>query len=781
VEKNQSSSDGVQRTAAAETAAPKQQLGCPMSRQAESFDPFESEYQLDPAEALRWSRAQEPVFFCPKLGYWVVSRYADIKEIFRDNQTFSPSIALEKIMPASPQAQEVLARYGYAMNRTLVNEDEPQHTERRRALISHFAPEELAHNEVTVRQLTGRYIDRFVDRGQADLVNEMLWEIPLTVALSFLGVPEEDMDSLREFSIAHTVNTWGRPTPAQQLEVAEAVGRFWQYAGGVLAKMREEPEKAGWMRYAIRRQKDLPDVVTDSYLHSMMMAIIVAAHETTAHASANMFRRLLENRELWNDICRDPSLIPNAVEECLRHSGSVVAWRRLTTQTAQVGDVTLAKGAKLLMVTASGNHDERHFENPDVLDLYRDNAADHLTFGYGSHQCMGKNLARMEMRIFLEELTARLPHMELVPDQQFTFLPNTSFRGPDHLRVRWDPADNPERMDRSALERRLHFEVGAPNTKNIARSVRVVGLHRKAHGIVNVVLADPRGRQLPQWTAGAHVDLLFAGYERKYSLCGNPEDSSTLQISILREELGRGGSAHLHSNISVGDELRIRGPKNYFRLDETAEAYILIAGGIGITPIIAMADRLKRIDKPYRVYYSGKSSSAMAFVDRLRADHGGRLTLYRTAEGKNERMDLGHVLGVPSHGRQIYVCGPERMIEEVNRHCLSWPQGTVHVEHFSSARATPDSRKEESFEASLKDSKFSVVVAPGETLLHSLRAAGIDVASDCEEGLCGSCEVPVLGGEIDHRDKVLSSEERSRSIRMMACCSRGKGRIELAL
>jgi len=397
-----------------------------------------------------------------------------------------------------------------------------------------------------------------------------------------------------------------------------------------------------------------------------------------------------------------------------------------------------------------------------VLDLYRDNAADHLTFGYGSHQCMGKNLARMEMRIFLEELTVRLPHMEIVPNQQFTFLPNTSFRGPDHLRVSWDPANNPERMDRSAFKQRLHFEVGAPNTKDLARSVYVVGLHRKAHGIISVALADPRGRQLPQWSAGAHVDLLFASYERKYSLCGNPEDLSTLQIAVLREEQGRGGSAHLHLNLSVGDELRIRGPKNYFRLDETAEAYILIAGGIGITPIIAMADRSSESISPTTCI-----TPASLPLRCLRRSIAGRswrrLTLYRTAESKNERMDLGRLLGVPVNGRKIYVCGPERMVEEVNRHCLDWPQGTVHVEHFSSVRATLDSGKEESFEASLKDSKFSVVVAPGETLLHALRAAGIDVASDCEEGLCGTCEVPVLYGEVDHRDKVLSAR-RNREV-----------------
>ncbi|RYF64346.1 MAG: cytochrome P450, partial [Comamonadaceae bacterium] len=376
--------------------------GCPVSPRAAAFDPFSDAYQQDPPDYVRWSREQEPVFYSPQLGHWVVTRFEDIKAIFRDNLTFSPSNALEKITPTGPEANAVLAQYGFALNRTLVNEDEPAHMPRRRALMDPFTPEHLAHHEPLVRQLAREYVDRFIDDGRADLVDQMLWEVPLTVALHFLGVPEEDMDKLREYSIAHTVNTWGRPKPEEQVAVAHAVGNFWQLAGQVLDKMRQNPEADGWMQYGIRKQKELPEVVTDSYLHSMMMAGIVAAHETTANATANAVKLLLQHPHVWREICEDPALIPNAVEECLRHNGSVAAWRRLATKAARVGEVDIPAGAKLLIVMSSANHDERHFTDADMVDIRRDNASDHLTFGYGAHQCMGKNLARMELQIFLE-------------------------------------------------------------------------------------------------------------------------------------------------------------------------------------------------------------------------------------------------------------------------------------------------------------------------------------------------------------------------------------------
>lgn len=744
---------------------------CPLSREAAAFDPFEGPFHLDPSEALRWSRAREPVFFSPRLGYWVVSRYEDVKAVFRDNVTFSPSIALDKVTPFSAEANATLARHGYAMRRTLVNEDEPAHMERRRALMQSFLPEELAHHEPMVRRLAREYVDRFIDRGHADLVEEMLWEVPLIVALHFLGVPEEDMAMLRRYSIAHTVNTWGKPTPEEQVAVADAVGCFWGYAGRVLEKMRLDPSGPGWMKYALRRQRELPDVVTDSYLHSMMMAGIVAAHETTANATANALRLLLERRESWEEICADPGLIPNAVEECLRFSGSIIAWRRRATCDTQVGGVDIPQGSKLLIVMTSANHDERQFESPDQLDIHRDSALDHLSFGYGSHQCLGKNLARMEMRVFLEELSRRLPHMELAPDQDFAYLPNIAMRGPGHLRVRWDPQRNPERRSAAARSPSASFAVGPPARSSMTRKLRVDAVWREADDILAMSLVDPRGRALPAWTAGAHVDLIVGGHPCKYSLCGDAADRSRYQIAVLRKDDGRGGSRYIHATVASGQTLSIRGPKNHFRLADGPHPAVLIAGGIGITPIIAMADRLAARGGDYAIHYAGRSRAAMAFLDRVQRDHGTHLQVYVKDEGR--RVDLGAVIAAASARSQVYACGPTRMLAELEA-LMHERSDSLHVERFATEAVMLDPSREQAFEVVLQDTRLTVRVPPDRTLLQCLRAAGVDVPSDCEEGLCGTCEVSVLEGEIDHRDSVLSTSERATNRRMMTCCSRAR-------
>jgi cytochrome P450/ferredoxin-NADP reductase len=752
-----------------------------VSQRAAGFDPFEDGYQQDPPEYVRWAREQEPIFYSPKLGYWVLTRYADIKAVFRDNITFSPSNALEKITPTGEEANAVLASYGFALNRTLVNEDEPAHMPRRRALMDPFTPEALKHHEPMVRELARTYVDRFIDDGKADLVDQMLWEIPLTVALHFLGVPEEDMDTLRTYSIAHTVNTWGRPKPEEQVAVAHAVGSFWQYAGKVLEKMRQDPDAPGWMQYGIRKQMLHPEVVTDSYLHSMMMAGIVAAHETTANATANAMKLLLQYPHVWRELCEDPGLIPNAVEECLRHNGSVAAWRRLVTKDTQIDGVDLPAGSRLLIVTSSANHDEGHFADADLFDIRRDNASDHLTFGYGSHQCMGKNLARMEMQIFLEEFTRRLPHMRL-SEQRFTYVPNTSFRGPEHLWVEWDPAANPERANKGLRDVQVPVRIGEPSAHSIARPVVVERVTPVADGIVKLRLVSPDGKSLPRWTPGSHIDVECGTPElsRQYSLCGDADEAGVLEIAVLHEPDGRGGSAWVHANVKPGDRLRIRGPRNHFRLDESLKKAIFIAGGIGITPVSAMARRAKALGMDYELHYSGRSRASMAFVDELAALHGERLHVHAADEGR--RNDLKALLAQPVPGTQVYACGPLRMLEALESCCAAWPEGALRVEHFESTLATLDPSKEHAFEVELKDSGLVLTVPPDQTLLTALRAANVDVQSDCEEGLCGSCEVRVLSGKVDHRDVVLTRTERDANTKMMACCSRAcEGRLVLEL
>lgn len=759
---------------------------CPVAHAARAFDPFGKAYHLDPGGALGPARDEDPIFWSEQLGYWIVTRYDDVKEVFRDNETFSPAVALEKITPSPPEVDEVLAGYHYKLNRTLVNEDEPEHMARRRVLMEPFTPEALGAHEQMVRRLAKDAVDAFVDDGRADLVTQMLYTVPLSVGLHFLGVPEEDMASLKEFSVAHTVNTWGRPGPEEQLAVAHSVGRFWEYAGGILEKMRADPSGPGWMQYSIRQQQEFPEVVTDSYLHSMMMAGLVAAHETTAHAGANAVKLLLEEPDRWEELCSNPGLIANAVEECLRYSGSVAAWRRIATRDTEVAGQQVRAGDKLLIVQATANRDPRHFEDPERFDLRRGEAVEHLTFGFGAHQCLGKNLARMELQIFLQELTSRLAHLRL-SEQEFTFVPNTSFRGPEHLWVEWDPKLNPEREDPAVLSERAPVSMGQPSKQALSRSVKITGRWEAADGIVELELSDPRGRPLPRWTSGAHIDV-DCGYDedhasrsRQYSLCGDPGQPDRYHVAFLHEEKGRGGSIWLHAGAQVGEELRIRGPRNHFRLRPGHERLILIAGGIGITPVLAHADHARAEGIDYVIHYSGHSRPSMAFLERLERDHEDRLMLHVSDE--DSRADYADILSDVRPGTGIYACGPERLIQGLTALAETWEDSdALYVEHFTSTLGGLDPSVERAFEVELKDSRLTLTVPPDRTVLQVLRSANVDVASDCEEGLCGSCEVAVIDGEVDHRDVVQDRAERATNTRMMTCCSRACGdRLTLQL
>jgi len=744
-----------------------------IDERARCFDMFGPEYQRDPAESLKDFRAEKPIFFSEKMNYWIVTRYEDIKTIFRDPVLFSARNALEKFTDTSKEANDILASYNYAMNKTLVNEDEPIHMERRRELLDAFAAPNLEALRDTTRALVTEHTDRFIHKGRVDLVSTILWEVPIVIALKFLGVSDDDIASLQRFGVAHKVNTWGRPDPAEQIHVATMVGKFWHYSGQVLERMKANTgDQKGWMYDMIRKNRSNPRVVTDNYLHSMMMAILVAAHETTATATANAIRHLLSRPNLWKKLHDQPHMIPAAVEECLRFSGPIVAWRREATQDTEISGVKIARGDKLFLVMASANRDADHFENPDMLDIQRDNASEHLSFGYGAHQCLGRNIGRLEMCVIIEELTRRIPYLEL-EKQEFTNLPNTSFHGPESLWVRW----NPNTVNRADREPTV-FPIGNPDKKAIYRNTRVVMIRDVAWGIKEITLetADPE-LPLPAWSPGAHIELILPnGLERKYSLCP-ARSADQYVIAIKREQDSAGGSKWLHDHLAPGMEIKIRGPKSFFRLDPAARNCLLIAGGIGITPILSMAARLAREGRNYSLIYCGRQRDSMAYLDKVQQLHDQAQIHISTETG---RADFDAILKQLPRGSHIYACGPETMLDALERLAGVYQLG-LSFELFSSSSSVLNPELEEPFNVELVDTGKTYRVPRDQTLLQVLLENGVDVPNDCEEGLCGSCEVVVLDGNVEHRDKVLTASERAAGNRMMTCCSRGKGTLKIKL
>ncbi len=301
-----------------------------------------------------------------------------------------------------------------------------------------------------------------------------------------------------------------------------------------------------------------------------------------------------------------------------------------------------------------------------------------------------------------------------------------------------------------------------------ALALAVTRRARAADGVITLDLSDPAGAALPPWAPGAHIDLELApGLVRQYSLCGDPADRGRWQIAVLREAAGRGGSAHVHETLHEGTAVTARGPRNHFPL-LAADHYRFIAGGIGITPIRPMLAAAGQEGREWALAYGGRSQATMAFGAELRERYGTRVRL--CPQDETGLLDLAAILGPPRPGTLVYCCGPGPLLDAVAEHCAGWPEGTLHVERFAppAARAGP----EQAVEVELAQSGLTLTVPAGTSILSVVQAAGVPVLSSCTEGTCGTCETAVLAGTPDHRDTVLTEEERAAGDTMMICVSR---------
>lgn len=303
-------------------------------------------------------------------------------------------------------------------------------------------------------------------------------------------------------------------------------------------------------------------------------------------------------------------------------------------------------------------------------------------------------------------------------------------------------------------------------TAEVTFAARVVALTPEAEGVLGIALGAANGAQLPAWEPGAHIDVVLPnGITRQYSLCGDPGDSGIWKIGVLRESKSRGGSAFLHDEVEEGDELKIRGPRNHFRLID-AERYVFIAGGIGITPLLPMMRALGG-RRPWTLLYGGRSRASMAFIDMLRPLPG---TVLIHPQDEYGLLDLETHLADVTSSCAVYCCGPEPLVLAVERNAGLWPAGTLHVERFRPREV--DASADRAFEIVLARSGRSLIVEAHQTIIEALGKSGIHVATVCREGTCGTCETAVLDGIPEHRDSVLSDVERASHRVMMLCCSR---------
>ncbi|EJL35868.1 flavodoxin reductase family protein [Caulobacter sp. AP07] len=307
-------------------------------------------------------------------------------------------------------------------------------------------------------------------------------------------------------------------------------------------------------------------------------------------------------------------------------------------------------------------------------------------------------------------------------------------------------------------------------------TVKVTRKNIEAEDIAVFELADPTGGDLPPFSAGSHIDVeVRAGLVRQYSLCNNPSERSRYVIGVLKDPRSRGGSAGMHE-IGEGQDLRISEPRNHFQLEHSAQRTLLFAGGIGVTPILCMAERLSALGADFEMHYCARSRARCAFHDRIRAStFAEKVHFHFDDQGQAHALDIDAVLGEPCLGTHVYVCGPTGYIDLVLRSAAAkgYADRQVHREYFS---ADPEAMFAEGGAFQIKISSTGQVfdIPADATVTDVLRDAGVDLPTSCAQGVCGTCITRVLDGVPEHRDFYLTNEEREKNDQFTPCCSRSK-------
>jgi cytochrome P450 len=409
----------------------------PITPASARFDPFEAGYVQDPYATLAQLRESEPVFFSPAIGSWVVTRFETVKAILRDTQRFSALLVSDPLKPLCPHARAIIADSGFNVPPLLVNNDPPSHTRYRAFFGAPLTRERIAALRPFIERTVDSYLDRLAGGPRpADLVAGLTWDVPALALFELLGIPAADVARVKEWASSRVVLTWGRPSDEEQVLLSAGAVEYYRYAHALVQQKVQAPGD-DYISELIRLRAGDDAQATLHEIGAIAFNLLFAGHETTSSAAANLFKAVLPRRELWTAIVRGDQPIAPVIEEALRLDPPVQAWRRQAREDVVLDGVRIPAGGRILMMFAAANHDPQQFPEPDAFTPGRRNALQQVAFGTGAHFCLGAPLARLELEVMLQRVAARFPTLNLVPDQDFPYTPNTSFRALRRLMVTW--------------------------------------------------------------------------------------------------------------------------------------------------------------------------------------------------------------------------------------------------------------------------------------------------------------------------------------------------------
>ena len=701
------------------------------------WDPLDPAHHGDPTEIHAQLRDKCPVAWSDRFGgFYALTRYEDVTKAALDFATFSNAKATipDAAGPDRPP-------------RAPVEVDPPVHGEFRDLLNRFFTPDRMRHLEPVIRRTARELLGRCISLGDADAVASFTFSMPIRVQCIFLGISVEDAETIKNIinRVIHAGATGDTVTHKQ------ANDEIYSYIDRVIDARRKTPYDANDVISALLNEPVGGRRLTHEDVAGVIRLFLQAGHGTTTNALGSIIRYLATTPADQKRLREEPKLIPQAVEEILRVWSPVRVVGRKTSCDVRIHDEVIPKGSKVGLMIAAANRDSAAFRDADTVDFDR-KPNRHIAFGHGVHRCVGASLARAQLRIAVEELLSMTDDFVLIGEPEWS---TWTHLGPSKLPVRFTPRS----IDATAtIIRAGHKEL----------ALNIAAITPLAQRVIELELRAPSGISLPEWTPGAHIDLVLPGdTTRSYSLTGNPAERESWRIAVLHEVAGRGGSDAIH-RMKVGDRVRVRWPSNNFAL-KPAPSYHFLASGIGITPILSMLEAANAQGIPSRLDYVGRSRDKLAYLDRV-----GRFSqahVHFTSEAG--RPDLRALLTHTAPDAAIYACGSQDFLLALEAAATEGGR-PIHTEWFA---PKPGARQAaegafEAFTVRLDRSNVEVSVLPGQSIIDACAEAGVTIPASCFEGTCGSCLSTVLQGVPDHRDSFLSPSERKSNCLMAACVSK---------